>query len=203
MKSFSLVILSFCFLKSFSQTSFDIRSLTYDKWKASCKYLNVKCDTFFYANKTDPETIECVIESLDKSTVYKQFDKPTKQLKIDSIIFSHNEVEEIKRQMILYKDSNWTRNLFPNSHVLNRNQIDDFIKRVDKSKLTLEEKLSKNVFTFSQPIFLRKNSICIITIEEDSILEKSGGTWIYVHKSGSWIKYAPLCLDIGINNKKL
>lgn len=194
MKVSICILLLFSFLSCYSQNKFDIQDYTYNQWKESCDYLQVKCDTFFYADRIDSSSIECVLESLKELTVYKQMDISLVKSKIDSIVFSQKEIDFVKKTMSLNKDFSWPQRLFLNSYRLNRNQIDDFIKRVNESKLELEEKLCKSVFTFSPPFFLRNNSLCIVTIEEDNIQKTIGGTWIYVNDGDKWIKYAPLCM---------
>ena len=197
MKWISTVILCLLSQSFFAQKTLNLKQFTYDEWKKYCQLLKVKNDTFYYSKNIDPESIYCALNTLQETNTFKKWDNRIKN--VDSISFTASEINTIKEEFAKLSKQVWRPKLFPKSESITYDQIDSFINQIDRRNITLEEKLSKKVYMFAKPFYLRNNSICIFLLETNDVLELDGGIWIYLKSGVEWIQFAPLCYMSPIN----
>ena len=182
MKKGLLYIFVLLAIQSFSQSPPDIKKMTYDRWKQTCVEFNVKADTFFYSNRVDSDAIECALLSLSEVSVYKKWRDFNNTDLADSIVLSESEITHIRKQLQRQIHKEWPDHLYEKSYRVQQGDIEKMIARIDKSDLSLEQKLGKAIYTFSEPILIRTGTISIIYLEIDNVMKTDGGIWIYLQR---------------------
>lgn len=187
-------------IQSLSQTVPDIKKMVYGRWKENCALLEVKADTFFYSNRVDSSTIECALISLSEASVYKKWNDLNNTDLTDSIVLSSSEISYIRKGLQKQIHQEWPDHLYEKSYRVQRSDIEKIIAGIDKRNLGLAEKMCKEIYTFSEPIIIRKRTISIIYIETDDVMKTDGGIWIYLKKGKEWIRFSALCYQHPINS---
>jgi len=112
--------------------------------------------------------------------------------------FTEKEIEVINKKLSEFEKPYWTKDLFPNSTLLVLDSLDAILADPKRGWSYFHGKYGDMFCQFTDPIFLRNNTICIIQVyyksddrkgkHELSIYKASNGIW---HRellifAGSW-----------------
>lgn len=159
-EKFILIILFLSFNLFLSQEKFDYFDIPLEM-KGRENYGNVKCDYLYYTKDIDNESINEAIKTLTKTN---KFEKDYGKKNYFSI--SKSEQEYLILELNKLKTFVWNDDLFPNSKaVYFKDLVTD--SSLTQNFLTEEEKLMCSiVYSFSKPIYFRKNKYALIFYAE-------------------------------------
>lgn len=187
----SLYLLSSIESKSQVHNTFALIDSIYKTAEATRKFnhAGVSCDTFYYTNHVafweDLDDISQLIAN--RPVIQKQMrDLPG----VDSITLSPVELQLIRVSLSLMKKHTWPNRMFADSKMINSQDVDALLTKIDSSDLLLEKKLCFTIYAFSRPIFFRDSSWCIFLRSQSDILTREGDCSLYYLENGEWKRYA-------------
>jgi hypothetical protein len=109
----------------------------------------------------------------------------------ECLILTKSEKLYINDQLDKMTGKSWTENLMKNSQKLNNDSLEILIGKQGLGWLDkYYEKYKTGFYSFSKPIFLRNNTICIFSFDYScGILCAYGETAIYFKHNGEWSKW--------------
>ncbi|HEY0897730.1 MAG TPA: hypothetical protein VGD90_00290 [Sphingobacteriaceae bacterium] len=103
----------------------------------------------------------------------------------DFLVLTNQEKSQVKRELELMNQQLWPKGLFKNSIMLDRDSLGYLSKPL--GYLKYGKKYKTGFYTFSKPIFLRNNTICILFLDywcsglcgdtDISVYKKENGRW--------------------------
>lgn len=191
MRTSLLLIILISFLSSNSQTKqFALIENIYSSWKKSANKYGRKCNLFLYSDMVIDEFSNSITQELFQtdSVFYSKQDT----LNAGKIILTYDERMFLIKELQKLGDQKWTDKILPKSSVVSFLKIDSIQKSVNDQKLDPMVRLCYAVHTFSPPIFLRDNSICLFYFGKANFAYKEGEFWLYKKHKGKWTKFSPL-----------
>jgi len=191
---YAILILLFLFSSNaFSQVDqFELVENVYRQWRRYTFNKNDVCDKFYFKDSIDSYVIDSVKYAIsNKCTFYRIEYLDSKQSR-DSIKFDLKETTFILEQFEELNNNKWQENIFENSKKIFPYQIDSMYSVIKDLDIEPIKKLCYNVYTFSRPIYLRNNTICLFYFEERSYVAIEGEFWIFKLQRNKWTKYSPI-----------
>jgi hypothetical protein len=187
-------LLLFCFLsfglflKAQTKKSILIQEI-YSNWLKHYHKGVEKCDTFFYAASIDDYSITILQEQFSEGkTIYSKQDT----LNAYKINFTLKERNFITRKLGRLNSKKWNDRLFPNSKVVSAEQIDAIQESAVNRNLAPALRLCYTVYTFSDPIFLRNDTVCLFYSGKTNFAVKEGELCVFKKRGAQWIKFATI-----------
>ena len=171
---------------------FELIEKVHDQWRRYAFNRNNECDKYYYKDSIEHYVIDSVKNAISSKGAFYRIEIYGYSSKPDSITFDIAEKKFILNQLDDLNKLKWEDNLFRRSKKLSSCQIDSMYRVIRSSDTEPLNKLCYNVYTFSHPIFLRNNTICLFYNEERSFVAKEGEFSIYKLHRNEWIKYAPI-----------
>ena len=189
-----LVSIFFLFLFKFSNAqneNFELVQDVYKQWQWFTFNNEGQCRNFYINDSVDVSVINRIKEKFQtqKKFYHTEINEAGKKI-LDSIEFEKSESDYILKQIDKLNSNRWPENIFPKAKKISPFQFDSHFSSVNF--LDPIDKLCYNIYTISNPIFLRNNKICIFYNEEKSFSNVEGAFWIYIYKKKAWMKYAPV-----------
>jgi|GEM_PF-6660791 len=164
-----------------------IRAIYNNKKLLEFKYVNVTCDTFFYAGHFAIEgAVDDAIDFFSNKTAIK---KGTGLAGPDSLQLSVTDLQLISNAFARLKKFEWPDSLFPHSKRINSSLVPAILAATDSSKVILEKKLCSQILSFLPPVFWGDGNWCIFFQAQSDILTQSGDCSVYHRENGEWKKY--------------
>ena len=191
-----LVSIFFLFLFKFSNAqneNFELVQDVYKQWQWFTFNNEGQCRNFYINDSVDVSVINRIKERFQtqKKFYHTEINEAGKKI-LDSIEFEKSESDYILEQIDKLNSNRWPENIFPKAKKISPYQFESHFSSVNF--LEPIDRLCYNIYTISNPIFLRNNKICIFYNEEKSFSNVEGAFWIYVYKKKAWMKYAPVCM---------
>lgn len=169
------------------QKQFALIDSIYQEWKHS----SLRCDSFYYADVIDDYSIGRIIDLfLEDGSFINTAERDTAHAA--RINFTTTERKYIIEQLKNLNAKVWPNNLFPQSKVIAFANIDALEERVNKEIPDPLQRLCHKVHSFSHPILLRHNTVCLFFSGRTDFATKEGDCWIYVKEGDQWKKLLPL-----------
>lgn len=150
-------------------------------------YAGIFCDTFYYADKFAFDLgIEQSAEWFQTNHIIR---RELPGAGPDSIILTPMELRLIQFGFNKLKKHSWKNNLFPLSVMFKSEKITEILSEVDQSRIPLEKKLCKTIYSFLPPIFFRDDSWCIFFQSESNVISQGGDCSVYHKEQGTWKRY--------------
>ena len=189
-----LVSIFFLFLFKFSNAqneNFELVQDVYKQWQWFTFNNEGQCRNFYINDSVDVSVINRIKEKFQtqKKFYHTEINEAGKKI-LDSIEFEKSESDYILKQIDKLNSNRWPENIFPKAKKISPYQFESHFSSVNF--LEPIDKLCYNIYTISNPIFLRNNKICIFYNEEKSFSNVEGAFWIYIYKKKAWMKYAPV-----------
>ncbi len=187
-----LVSIFFLFLFKFSNAqneNFELVQDVYKQWQWFTFNNEGQCRNFYINDSVDVSVINRIKERFQtqKKFYHTEINEAGKKI-LDSIEFEKSESDYILEQIDKLNSNRWPENIFPKAKKISPYQFESHFSSVNF--LEPIDRLCYNIYTISNPIFLRNNKICIFYNEEKSFSNVEGAFWIYIYKKKSWMKYA-------------
>lgn len=161
-------------------------------WYLSNYLLKLKNDsTILYINTYYTGSLTAIKEEIIKDTLVDvKHSYENNEIK-ECLILTKSEKLYISEQLDKMKGHVWTNDLFKNSKMLNSGSLH---RLIGKQGLGWHDKYYKRYktgfYSFSKPIFIRNNTICIFSYSYNcGILCAYGETAIYIKDNGAWSKW--------------
>jgi hypothetical protein len=191
-----LVSILFLFLFKFSNAqneNFVLLQDVYKQWLSYTFNNNGQCGNFFVNDSIDASVINCMKEKFQNHKKFYNVEISDAGKKtLDSIEFEKSETDYILEQIDKLNSNRWLESIFPKTQKILPYQFESHFASV--KFLEPMDKLCYNIYTISNPIFLRNNKLCILYNEEKSFSNIEGAFWIYIYKKKAWMKYTPVCM---------
>jgi len=187
-----LVSVLFLFLFKFSDAqneNFELVQDVYKQWRKFSFNDRNQCKTIYINDSLGTLSINCIKERLSEFKKFYNLDN--ERHKMDSIEFDDTELKYIIEQGNKLNDNHWSENIFPNAQIIHPAQFEKHFGSI--AFLDPIDKLCYNVYTFSNPIFLRNNTICLFYTEEKTFSNLYGEFNLYVLKNKKWVLYYTFC----------
>lgn len=186
----------FLFLFKFSNAqneNFELVQDVYKQWHKFTFNDNNQCNNIFINDSIDVSVINCMKEKFQTRKKFYHVEMSDAGKKIlDSIEFDKSEIDFVLEQIDKLNSNRWSENIFLKVKNISPYQFESHFASV--KFLAPIDRLCYNIYTISNPIFLRNNKICIFYNEEKSFSNVEGAFWMYVYKKKAWMKYAPVCM---------
>jgi hypothetical protein len=153
---------------------------------------NDKCKKFLYSNKVDSYTLNIVEIAFQENTTHFKYAVSLDTTSAERIIFDSTERSFIRKEIKLLSTFEWADKLFQNSQVIDVLKIDSIQHSIKDNKLDTIFRFCFTIYTFSKPIFLRNNTVCIFYVGKVNFAIKEGEFWIYKKIKSKWIKFSPV-----------
>ena len=190
MKILISIFLLFLFKFSNAQNeNFELVQDVYKQWQWFTFNNEGQCRNFYINDSVDVSVINRIKEKFQtqKKFYHTEINEAGKKI-LDSIEFEKSESDYILKQIDKLNSYRWPENIFPKVKKISPYQFESHFSSVNF--LEPIDKLCYNIYTISNPIFLRNNKICIFYNEEKSFSNVEGAFWIYIYKKKAWMKYA-------------
>lgn len=190
-----LVSILFLFLFKFSNAqneNFQLVQEVYKQWQKFSFNNNGQCVNFFVNDSIDASVINCMKEKFQNHKKFYHVEISEAGKKMDSIEFEKSETDYILEQIDKLNSNRWPENIFLKAKKISPYQFESHFASV--KFLEPMDRLCYNIYTISNPIFLRNNKLCIFYNEEKSFSNVEGAFWIYVYKKKAWMKYTSVCM---------
>jgi hypothetical protein len=113
------------------------------------------------------------------------------------VVFSKEERAYIAKKIEEQKTATWSDGLLPNSKLITKATIKDIFNEREKGWIYFHGKYSSGFYTFSKPIFLKNNTICVFYYGyhcdylcgygDWSVYKKVNGDWVRIITFSSWV----------------
>lgn len=112
------------------------------------------------------------------------------------IKLTKEEVASIKAKLENPSITKWTSDFFPKANIINREFLNAIFSDKTKDWQYFKTNVADGYYTFSEPIFYRNNTFCLIYFEYASgwLLEKQG-LRMYKKEDGKWVIWKYYCSD--------
>ncbi len=173
--------------------NFELVQDVYKQWQWFTFNNEGQCRNFYINDSVDVSVINRIKERFQtqKKFYHTEINEAGKKI-LDSIEFEKSESDYILKQIDKLNSNRWPENIFPKAKKISPYQFESHFSSVNF--LEPIDRLCYNIYTISNPIFLRNNKICIFYNEEKSFSNVEGAFWMYVYKKKAWMKYAPVCM---------
>lgn len=175
-------------------SSFTIIQDIYNNWSKTWSDGEFKCDSFYFTQSADERTIEEIKSAMIGSYDYlKSISKESRDSILKKkIVFDSSELTVIFLFLDKLGKASQTQELFPHSrYILHKNIVEIILQNRNKD---LKQRVCTRIYTFSAPLFLRDETICVIYLAESSVIGTDQGLWIFKFTNGKWQKAEPLYL---------
>lgn len=131
-----------------------------------------------YTDKIKPDYIEYIIEEFNlRNEQFRDLSINYRNLP-EKIVFTKNEVEQTVNEILISNENGWIKNKLPKMNYVSYEEL------VSNKKII-------NYFSFSKPIFLRNNSICIFYVDNLNggalnVYYKVNQNWNYFSNIFDW-----------------
>jgi hypothetical protein len=191
-----LVSILFLFLFKFSNAqneNFQLVKEVYKQWNKFTFNNENQCSNIYINDSVDVAVINCMKEKFQnhKKFYHVEISDAGKKT-MDSIEFEKSETDYFLEQIDKLNTNRWPENIFPKAKKISPYQFESHFASV--KFLEPMDRLCYNIYTISNPIFLRNNKLCIFYNEEKSFSNVEGAFCIYVYKKKAWMKYTPVCM---------
>ncbi len=194
MKILFLWCMLFSFQTLFAQNeNFELVQDVYKQWHKFTFNDNNQCSNIYINDSIDVSVINCMKEKFQnrKKFYHAEINEAGKKI-LDSVEFDKSEIDYVLVQIDKLNSNRWSEKVFPKAKKISPYQFESHFSSVNF--LEPIDRLCYNIYTISNPIFLRNNKICIFYNEEKSFSNVEGAFWMYVYKKKAWMKYAPVCM---------
>ena len=194
MKFFVSIFFLFLFKFSNAQNeNFQLVQDVYKQWNKFTFNNESQCSKIYINDSVDVAVINCMKEKFQnhKKFYHVEISEAGKKT-LDSIEFEKWETDYILEQIDKLNSNRWPENIFPKAKKISPYQFEAHFASV--KFLEPMDRLCYNIYTISNPIFLRNNKLCIFYNEEKSFSNVEGAFWIYVYKKKNWMKYTSICM---------
>lgn len=161
----TITFLLFCFIMQ-AQKKSEAENFVIDFFKKQ------KIDKITYTEKIWPHFLEEIKDALKKTTLQiwdTRFPKETDEIPI-SILFTNKEMDYVYNEIEKNNKNGWAKGKLENS---------EFIASENSEKYY-------GIYSFSKPVFLRNNTICIFYSDGN----ESGSLATYIKINGEWKYYS-------------
>ncbi len=154
------------------------------------------CDTIYYTNTIDPAIIDATIKVVSSKRSF-----PVSALNIEKsaipLILSKTEKIYIINELIKLKQLKWPGMMFPNSKAVAINNIHSVFK-ITKVPPKKHANMCSIIYTFSRPIYIRNNSICLYLDQQRYSDTDAQLTFSFYKKlHNEWEEYADCYINFG------
>ncbi|MGZ3767992.1 MAG: hypothetical protein ACXVA2_25230 [Mucilaginibacter sp.] len=151
-------------------------------------------EVFIYTDKTPTSFLEDVTKILRRDTLRGiPFGIGSGIVNKEYIVLSKEERDYIFKCLQEQKAKVWHDHLLPNSKLVLNDTIADVFKDQGKNWPYFNSHFGNGYHSFTQPIFLRNNSVCFFYNDYGcGWLCGSGDFAVYIKKNGVWEKVIPL-----------
>ncbi len=182
--------LLFCFQTLFAQNEkFELVQEVYRQWQKFEFNSRGQCNYLYINDSLIPEAIKGLKERLSEQKKYYCVDGVT--LNVDSFEFDDSELEYITKEADRLNSHHWPEKIFPNAKIVHPGQFEKHFKSTEL--LEPMEKFCYNVYTISNPIFLRNQTVCLFYNEERTFYNMSGEFSLYVYRKKKWELFSLIC----------
>ena len=169
---------------------FSSYSIMAQKDDEAVKFLNdyIKSKTknkIIYTEKIWPSNLNDIKRALGKTKIQLRENNPDniKTILPEKIIFTEKEMKYVSEEIEKNNNNGWVKNKVVDAQFIARDTIESYLSK--KSSFYIYH-------SFSKPIFLRNNSICIFYFDETeggklATFVKVNGSWKYFAELYSWI----------------
>ena len=187
------MVIFFSFGKMYAQNEqFALVKEVYRDWHTYSFNNKSQCRHIFISDSIDASVINCMKDKIQtQQKFYHAETGANGKKKLDSIELDVSEKKFILKQLDLLNKHRWQANIFPNAQKINPCKFDSLYSSIESIDPT--EKLCYNVYTFSNPIFLRDNTLCLFYTEEKTFSNVEGEFYFYVLKKKQWKEYVRIC----------
>jgi len=191
MKKILLCTALLSFQTLFAQNeNFELVQDVYKQWHKFAFNDRNQCKTIYINDSLSDVLINCIKETFSEHKKFYRVE--SNSMKLDSIEFDNKEANYISEQGNILNTTHWSENIFPNAKIIHPSQFEQHFKSF--AFLELMDKLCYNVYTFSNPIFLRNHTVCLFYNEERTFSSFNDGEFnLYVLKNKKWELFTTIC----------
>jgi len=192
-QTITVIVILFKSTYAFSQApmNFETMDHVYQEWIS-----RGHCDTMYYADKINNEVIDSTINRIAKIKSYPLSDLYQSQDRKPFIITTQEQtylISELKQ----LRGLRWPDKMFPNSKRVSSEDIKNVFK-ITKQYPNEKADNCSVIFTFSKPIYLRNNTICLYLDQAQySNTQIQLAYSFYIKTEGEWEEYAQCYIDMG------
>lgn len=169
--------------------NFELVQDVYKQWHRFAFNDRNQCKKIYINDSIESASISCIKERITE--IKKLYRKDAETNKIDSIEFDDTEIRYIIDRANKLNDNHWSENIFPNARIIYPSEFEKHFNTI--GYLDPIEKLCYNIYTFSNPIFLRNNTLCFFYSEEKTFSNLNGEFSLYIYKNKNWMLYSTIC----------
>ncbi len=164
----------------------------YSNWFSDRPFIYRECDTFFYSDRVDTNIINKIKQTFLSDKEYKEWDPDEAAYVKRKTRFTLEERRYILSQLDAVKKMSWPSRMFPFAYMISLDAIDSLLTKTDNSKVKPQQKICMEIQHFTNPFFLRNNSLCFFYLGKSSIFSREGTFWIYEKVNGEWKRLASI-----------
>ena len=163
----------------------------YRDWVGRWDWEKFECDSLYYTAKIEENIIDSTILKLKTRNEFEIYYLYNGSYSTN-LILSADEQRILCEELEKLKNHVWDKNLFPNSKRLDsESEIKSQLQSNENLKTEKEKNMCSIIYTFSKPIYIRNNSICLYLDQKryrrgDRQLEFS----FYIYENNRWEQLA-------------
>lgn len=149
-----------------------------------------------YMNKLWESELERMQNALAQDTLYRlgaNLNNPN-----DRLVLTQQEHRYIENELSLQANLFWTSHLFEQGRLLTKATLDSIYNSPTRGRIYFEQQYGSNLYSFSNPIFIRDYSLCIFYSGYScGSLCGEGKLVIFKKENGNWLPWLELYRWIG------
>ncbi len=154
------------------------------------------CDTLYYTNQIKSDVLDSTIRIIASKKSFS-LDPLYAGKQTQSFVITSTEQAYLIQELNKLKVFKWSKGMFLKSRCLSIKQTNAVFTNNEKSKEAIS-RYCPIIYTFSKPIFLRNNSICLYLKQEQYGIDNTQLSYNFYWKENEyWEEYADVYINMG------